>query len=315
VFHLISVALFVRDNVSEKNSIKSLLKEADLYRDQGFLKESKAKYLEILELAKNHKELSKDTQLIDTVNEKIGAVEDELAEIDQATKNFELSEEEENLIKNLFSFSKTKETAALEGAVALAKFGQYERALVEFQKFIKEGILPAIAAKNMLMCHLSFGKPEAAIDQLRRWIAQTVFSKAELKYLRDFLQNTLKKKGIEVDLPNLVGVSQERSKKQETAEEVLEISAVRVKLDHGPRKGQTVDFDITFQLGNAVTIFVRSIEKDLLNFFKPGARLSQIQLYSPMSIFNANAIVIGNKRISSGPRKGEYSVDLKIIGT
>jgi tetratricopeptide (TPR) repeat protein len=305
----------VRDNVSEKNSIKSFLKEADLYRDQGLLKESRVKYLEILELTKNHKELSKDTKLIDTVNKKIGAVEDELAEIDRATKNFELSEEEENLIKNLFSFSRTKETAALEGAVALAKFGQYKRALVEFQKFIKDGILPAMAAKNMLMCHLSFGKPEAAVDQLRRWIARTVFSKAELKYLRDFLQNILKKKGIEVDLPNLVGVSQQRRKKHETAEEVLEIYAVRVKLNHGARKGQTADFDITFQLGNVITIIIRSIEKDLLNFFKPGALLSQIQCYSPISIFNANAIVNINKKIPSGPKKGDYSVDLEIIET
>lgn len=301
--------------MSEKSSIKSFLKEADVYRDQGLLKESRAKYLEILELIKNHKGLSRVTQLIGTVNEKIGAVEDELAEIAQATKNFELSEEDENLIKNLFSFSRTKETAALEGAVALAKFGQYEKALVEFQKLIKEGILPAMAAKNMLMCHLSFGKPEAAVNQFRRWIARSVFSKAELKYLRDFLQNILKKEGIRVDLPNLVEVSLERSKKHETAEEVLEISAVRVKLDHGPRKGETMDFDVTYQLGNAITILIRSIEKDLLDVLKPGARLSQIKCYSPISIFNANAIVTIKKRIPSGPKKGDYSVALKIIGT
>lgn len=301
--------------MSEKSTIKSLLKEADVYRDQALLKESRAKYLEILKLIKKHKGFSRDEQLIDTVKKKIRAVEDELVEVDQATKDFELSKEGENLIKNLFSFSRTKETAALEGAVALAKFGQYERALVEFQKLIKEGILPAMAAKNMLMCHLSFGKPETAVNQFRRWIARSVFSKAELKYLRSFLQNILKMKGIDFDLPNLVGVSQETSESHETAEEVLEISAVRVKLNHGPRKGQTVDFDITSQLGNAITIFVRSVEKDLMDAFKPGTRLSQIQCYSPISIFNADAIVSGNKKIPSGPKKGDFSVYLKIMGT
>jgi hypothetical protein len=110
----------VRDDMSEKNNIKSFLKEADDYRDLGLLKlvESRTKYLEILELIISTDGLSKDTKLIDTVNEKIGAVEDLLAGESQPGRLIEKLVETNNalsaLARNIEMTQKEKEKAIVK---------------------------------------------------------------------------------------------------------------------------------------------------------------------------------------------------------
>ena len=123
--------------MAEKDHIESLLKEAEVYQTQGLLKESKVKYLEILEIIKNNNDLSKDKHLIDSVNNKIRSAEDALDEVDKEPETAELSENVQNLITHLFAFSKDNDLAAIEGAVALATFGQYEKALAEFQRLLE----------------------------------------------------------------------------------------------------------------------------------------------------------------------------------
>lgn len=300
--------------MSGKEDLKPLLKEAGIYRDQGLLDQAKEKYLDILNLIKKDQELSKDQELIDDVNNKIKGVESDLTEIEEATESPELDDKVQDLISNLFSFSKNKEVAAIEGAVALAKFGQYEKALAQLQKLINEGTLPMMAAKNMLRCHLILASPKEAVDQYKRWVLRTSFSKGELRDLRDFLDNILKKEGIKVNLPKVEEGAPEKGKKSGRAEEILEISTVRVTLDHGPMKGQALDFDVAFQLGNTVSFIIKAKEKDLVNVFKPGSRLSNIQCYSPMSLFNASGIISERKKIETGAKRGDYSFDLTIDG-
>ena len=300
--------------MSGREDLKPLFKEAGIYRDQGLLDQAKEKYQDLLKLIKKDQELSKDKQLIDDVNNKIKAVESDLTEIDEAPETPELTEKVQDLISNLFSFSKNKEVAAIEGAVSLAKFGQYEKALAQLQKLINEGTLPLMAAKNMLRCHLILASPKEAVDQYKRWVSRTSFSKGELRDLRDFLYNILKKEGIKVNLPHVDEGAPEKGQKSGRAEDILEISIVRVTLDHGPMKGQTVDFDVAFQLGNTVSFIIKAKEKDLVDVFKPGIRLSNIQCYSPMSLFNASGIISEKKKITTGTKRGDYSFDLTIDG-
>ena len=61
--------------MTEKEQIKRLLKEADLYRAQGLLSDSKAKYMEILSVIGKSKTLANHKQLIDGVKSKIRAVD------------------------------------------------------------------------------------------------------------------------------------------------------------------------------------------------------------------------------------------------
>jgi tetratricopeptide (TPR) repeat protein len=300
-----------RDNMPVKNRIKSLFKEADTYRTQGLFAQSKEKYRELLDLIKGSGE-PEDHQLLDSVEQRISSVDSALDEIEKAPEAPELSEETQKLISNLFSFSKNKEISEIEGAVALAKFGQYEKALAEFQRLINEGIFPMMAAKNMLRCQLMFSSPETAVAQYNKWASRTLFTKGELLDLKEFLENMLKKDGFSMDLSGSVTTSSAKENQGERMEDVLEISSIRTRLDQGPRKGMEVDFDVTFQLGNTVSFIVRGNRKYLIDALRPGIQLSRVQCYSPLSLFNARGIVSSKERIKRGPKKGDFSFDLTV---
>jgi adenylate cyclase len=135
-----------------KTNITSLIREAEVYRAQGLPEESRKTYLQVLGSIQSDEHHSKNEELIQAVREKIKAVEKDLLETDQIADIPDLSQELQALISKLFSFSKNKEVAAIEGAAALAKFGQYETALEEFQKLIKKGTLINVDGK---MGHVS----------------------------------------------------------------------------------------------------------------------------------------------------------------
>ena len=298
--------------MSEKERIKSLIKEAALYQKQGLFEEAREKYEEILACIQNDEKYVKDKKLIGAIQDKIQIINKDLAEIDQSIETPTLSKEEQELISRLFSSSKDKDMAAIEGAVALAKFGQYRKALEEFQRLIEEGKMPVVAAKNSLMCHMAVSSPDAAIEQFTQWVSQKTFSRGDLKYIRTFLENTLEKQDIKVDLPMVEETPAEEGEPEGKEGEILDISSVSVQLPNGLRKGEMVEFEVTFQLGNKISIIISSKQKDLANAFKAGIQLSDMKCFSPLAIFNARGTVSGFKIITSGPRRGDHALDITI---
>ena len=298
--------------MSDKEKIKALIKEAAHYQKQGLLEESKEKYEEILAFIQHDEKYIKDGKLIDAVQGKIRIVEESLDEVDNYTETPVLSEEVQKLISRLFSSSQDEDMAAIEGAVALAKFGQYQKALEEFQRLIEEGKMPLVAAKNTLMCHMAVSSPDAAIAQFTQWVSGEAFSRSDLKYIRTFLENTLEKQGIKFDLPKADEALAEEGEHEEKEGEIIDISSVSVQLPNGLRKGETVEFEVTFQLGNKISIIISDQQKDLANAFKTGIRLSEMQCFSPVAIFNARGTVSGLRIITSGPRRGDHALDITI---
>jgi len=300
--------------MSDKERIKVLIKEAALYQKQGLFEESKEKYEEILTLIQHDERYVKDKKLIDAIKGKVRIIEENLDEIDKSTETPMLSEEVQALISRLFSSSKDKDMAEIEGAVALAKFGQYQKALEEFQRLIEEGKMPLVAAKNTLMCHMAVSSPDAAIAQFTQWVSREAFSRNDLKYIRTFLKNTLEKQGIKVDLPKVDQAPAEEGKPEEKEIDIIDISSVSIQLANGPRKGETVELEVTFQLGNKISIIIPAPQKDLADAFKTGLQLSEMQCFSPLAIFNARGTVSGLKIITSGPRRGSHALDITIDG-
>ena len=72
--------------MSKKLDIKSLLKEAELYRSQGLLAESRQKYLMVLEFIEKKQPLGDGNKLLNAIMERIRMVEEQLDEIDQTVK-------------------------------------------------------------------------------------------------------------------------------------------------------------------------------------------------------------------------------------
>jgi len=119
--------------------IKALLNEAEVYRRQGLLEESLECYRRTLGLLEGHEVFSKNLDFMEAVRENIRLVEDEISELELDIEAPELPQEIQDLISKLFSYSKNQDIAAIEGAVALAEFGQYEKSLSEFRRLLKEG--------------------------------------------------------------------------------------------------------------------------------------------------------------------------------
>lgn len=297
--------------MSDQDHIKSLVKEAEIYRDQGLFVASREKYLHILQFIEKNERLCRDKKLVNVVKQKIVNLEKDVAGLHQETAAPDLSQEVQGLIKKLFSFSKNEGAAAMEGAVALAKFGQYEAALAEFHRLLKEGTFPLMAAKNIIRCHLALSSPNVVIDQFSQWVSGKLLSKEQLKRTRAFLADGLEKRGIKTKLPEIVGASSVTDQSSEP-EELLDISSVRVQLGHGPDKGSVVEFDVSFQSGNIISVIVSAKQKDLADTFSLGIRLPDIQFYSPIAIFRGSGIVSGKTKIKSGPKRGDYMLDIKI---
>ena len=300
--------------MSDRQRVESLVREADIYRSQGFLVAAKQKYKELLQLIQGHGKYSKNEKLISAVKRKIRSIEKDMTEVTKADAKPQLSEETQGLIQKLFSFSKNKETATMEGAVALAKFGQYQKALTEFMRLMNEGILPLEAAKNILRCHLSLSPPEVALTQFKSWVSRNDFPPGDLKYLRRFLKNLLDKRGVKVEIPEIVEPAGRVKRKKKAEEEVLDISSVGVPLNWGPLKGETVEFEVSFQSGNTISIVVPSDKTHLLEAFKPGFKLEDMQCYSLIAVFNGTGVVSGKSEITSGPKKGDFALDITISG-
>jgi len=300
--------------MSDKEKIKSLLKEASLYGSQGLFVESKKKYMNVLETIKGSKQYRGDEQLLDALNSKIQGLEKKLQASLQDESAPELTPEVKNLILELFSFSKNKETAAIEGAVALAKFGQYEKAMAEFKRLMTEGIMPLAAAKNILRCYQNRSSIQGAIAEFERWLSEGTLSNEKWRNLREFLEDLLGQEGIEAILPEVAAPPPDEPKEPLAEEDIIDINLVSMKLEEGRRKGEVVEFDVAFQTGNTVSFTVPADDEDLIEALKPGKRLPQMQCYSMLAVFNGSGIVSGKTRITSGPKRGDYTLDVTIDG-
>jgi tetratricopeptide (TPR) repeat protein len=296
-------------SMSEVQHIRSLVRQAALYRAQGLLAESRGKYEEILSFLGSNQQFQNVERLAEAVRERLQDVNRDLAEVRSAPSAPDLSPQLQSLIKKLFTFSKTREVAAMEGATALAKFGQYEEAVGELQKLLKEGILPTVAAKNILRCYLTLSLPHAAVAQFKEWIRNDTLSKEDLKYVRDFLESSLRKKGLREIIPALSGTVDTSVK---TQDDFLDISSIKIFFNDGKRHRYAVELDVVYQIGNLISIVVSSADRALLDSLKIGKTLSDIQFYTPVTVFRGSGIVSRKSIIEKGPRKGNYLIDVTL---
>ena len=299
--------------------LKSLLQEAELYRSQGLLNEAKTKYLNASKLIKNDKQLKTRQNLIDSITKKIRNLNNTIDKVEKTTGKPELSSTVQDLIINKFSFSvgKDEDTGALDGAIALAKFGQYERALTEFNKLITKEQLQLAAAKNIIKCRIAFTSIDDAVNQYQQWFDNNIFTPDKLGKIRVFLQEILDKHGIDKSLPQAKEAVEDKGAEkavegQLQEDEVLDVISIGIIMDSGPKKGELVELDVSFQSGNVISVLIPGKEKELIENFKVGAILNDIQFYSSIAMFNASGVIASLAEIKVGPRKGDYNLDIKI---
>lgn len=302
-----------------RGKLKSLVKEAELYRTQGLLEEARIYFLKAIDMVHETPQIRNKTQLLEAIQQKLTSVSTATYKR-QAKATQGMSDEAHNLIKNMFTFSKDmdKETAALEGAIALAKFGQYEKALHEFQDLLSVDRIRVAVAKNIIRCFFAISAHENAVKVYHDWLKKDEFSDEQIDKVNTFLKELLLKKGLRVSLPKrkVPAAAPEPSQSAEPDdldEEFLDISSIGILMQDGAQKGQVVELDVSFQNGNILNVIVADSETVLLESLEVGVKLKGVQFYSPIAIFKGAAEVCARNEIETGPKKGNYSLDIKVL--
>ena len=313
--------------------IKHFLQQAEVYRKQGLLSEARKKYEQVTEIIQNNNNMPNRQKLLDGLAKKMALLKAEVEAVENAPSTPEMSSHVNDLIKKLFSFSdqeKDKNDAALEGAIALAKFGQFEGALEEFHKLLDVDSQCVAAGKNIVRCYLETGLVEDAAQKIAEWRNTDIFSPEQLEIILTFYDNILEKKGLQKGKAPDKPASESDTAPADTGESVsgetdtgeadtgdsddefLDISAVAITFDSGPCKGEQIELDVSFQSGNIISLIISSKDEELIESLKVGYRLDDVHFYSPVAIFRGSGVVSAQTRIKSGPKMGDFSLDITI---
>jgi hypothetical protein len=311
-----------------KTQLKTLLQEAEIYKAQGLIAEARTKYHLAANLIHRIENLKNKESLLASLDKKIQAINETKEQVDKGPDSPELSTKAQDLIKNLFAFSKNtdNDSAALEGAVALAKFGQFDRALKELTGLLDREGLRVEAAKNILRCHLAVATSDEAIDQYNQWFSSDIFLPSQLETVRGYLEEILNKKGIDTQLPSPLSETDgpvsvdplqesDNGVEAESEEEFLDITSIGITFESGPRKGKMVEFDVNFQSGNMLSLIISKQEQDMIKDLEAGMKLEDVQFYSPIAIFNGIGVVSSKTEIKSGPKQGDFCLDIRIVSS
>ncbi len=335
-----------RQGMNLKEKLQSLLQQGGLYRSQGLLIEAIAKYEEAINVLQAQKQIKNKTALIAGINTKLRAAKAELEKFENATDTPEVSSKIQDLIKRQFAYSDDKDKAALEGAMALAKFGQFQRALEEFGQMIDTEAIRVEAAKNVIRCHMALFSVDEAIAQFERWVSDDRFTPDQINKVRIFFESTLSRSKIDKSLPPVAQPETPEKAATNISEptiempdmgfaiseapagglsdvhipemaddEILDINSMEFVLDSGPDKGKQVELNVSFQNGDVVSILIPGRDKDIIAYMEQGRKLDNAQFYSPMAIFSGSGVVFSKSKIESGPRRGDFNVDIKVITT
>ena len=326
--------------------IKTLLKEAELYHSQGLLYEAIAKYNDATELIQNNEQLKNKPNLLEGISKKVNALKKDISKIELAPKKPEVSGNIQDLIKKMYAFSSDvdEDAKAIEGAVALAKFGQFKRAISDFNELLKKDSTRIDAAKNILRCHMALYSIDKAISQYEEWLLDDIFHPDQLDKIYMFFESLLKSEGVEQTLPKTkeqvdkdrIAVSPEKNQVPDTeqkdaglekseaepeveveseagSEDVLDVNSIGISVDSGPQKGHVYEFKVRFQLGKVVSLLIPSRDKDVIENFKIGSEIHGVQYYSNVGLFKGSGLVSAVKEITIGPLRGDFCVDIEVV--
>jgi tetratricopeptide (TPR) repeat protein len=297
------------------SKIKLDFKEAELYRSQGLLDEAIDKYTAIEALIKANSNIRQRKSLLAKIASRIDELNKKMKRISAPTPPPKVSEDAQTLMKEMFTYDdpEAKGSSSLGGAIALAKFGQYDKAIEELTRLLEYKSLRLEAAKNLLWCWVQQNYVDYAVSLFQKWKKTQFFPPEELAIVRGHFQEVLTAAGVTWEIG---GVELQKTIEPDSEindEDILDISATKFPLPSGPRKGERVEFEVSFQSGKYIQIIIPKKEKDLINGLNPGNMLKDIIFYSPAAIFSGTGFLSSKKAIEAGPKRGDYSFSIKII--
>ena len=137
-------------------NIKTLFREIEVYRSHSLFEEARGKCQKLGKLIRANDQIKNKQELLNIVAEKIRDLKEDVRRAGEETASAQMSKREHDLVKKLFVVPKKggDDSTAMEGAIALLVFGQFRKALGEFNELIKKDSLRVVAAKNIIRCHV-----------------------------------------------------------------------------------------------------------------------------------------------------------------
>jgi len=295
--------------------IKMAFKEAELYRSQGLLDEAIDKYTAIEALIKTSKNIRQRKSILEKIASRIDELNQKVKRISAPTPPPKVTEDAQTLMKEMFTYDDpdAKGSSSLGGAIALAKFGQYDKAIEELNRLLEYKSLRLEAAKHILSCWMHQNYVDYAVTLFQKWKKTQFFPPDELELVREHFRELLSSSGIQREIGGIELQKTIEPDSEINEEDILDISATRFSLPGGPRKGERVEFEVSFQSGKFIQFIVPRREKDLISGLHTGVMLKDIVFYSPAAIFSGTGFLSSKKAIEAGPKKGDFSFSIKII--
>ncbi len=303
-----------------KERILTLVGEAKLYQSQGLLNEATELYYQLKDIL-NSSQIKGKEKLLEDVTKKIQMLGNRAAKFEASASQPEISSKAQELIKKLFAKSDSGDSdqTALEEAIVLAKFGQFDKAIEDFTELLQNDKVKLEAAKNILKCYIEIEATSKATDRFHSWQQEDLFNAEQLKKLRAFFENLIHKRGGASDIEEtddsseLSDISAGQGEEDSLDEDdMIDISSVGIIVESGPAKGKQIELDVSFQSGNMISLILSSKDKQLIESFTVGQKLNELHFYSPIAIFKSSGVVSAKTKISSGPKQGDYCLDIEI---
>lgn len=299
-----------------KETIQTLFREIEVYRSHSLFEEAMEKCQKLSSLIAQNDRIKNKQELLDLLSQKIQILQKESDKVEADAAKAQMSPRQEEVVRKVFvvSGATDEESAAWESASVLLAFGQYEKALKEFQKLISHDSFRLSAAKNILRCHSGLSALDRAVEQYHQWLSDIRFPYREVESIRSFLQDILDKKGVQQTLPKPEEAATVDGEKEEeeTFIDILSIQLPNVfKLDDG----RDAVLEVSYQSGNLISVIIAKRDEALIKKFKTGLTIDNVQLFSPAVVFRAACRVSAINLITSGPRKEGYAVVLQVLNT
>jgi len=302
-------------NLGEK--IKKFYQEAELYNSHGLLPEALEKYRAAEGLIKANKNIKNRNTILKQISIRVSELNKSIEKLNaqDTTKAPKVEKKAQSLMKEMFSFDdpEAKGSSSLGGAVALAKFGQYDKAVEEFNRLLEYDSLRLEAAKNILSCWIQQNYDDYAVTLYQKWAKTNFFPPEEMAVIQDYFNKLMEEHGIEHEIEELETQRTVEPDSEVDDDEILDINSVKFALTRGEKEGERIELEISFQSGKYVRMIIPRKEKGLLDSIKAGDLLKDIDFYSPVAIFSGEGYVSSKSEIDAGPKKGDYSLEIKII--
>jgi len=299
-----------------KEYIQLILLEMDTYSAHGLFAAARTKAKELSAVIRASDRIKNKQAYLAAVAKKIKSVDESARLFEASGTSARMSSKEQHRVKKLFSSSLSEgdASAVYQGAMALQVFGQYNGALTEFRKLIRNDTLRVAAAKNIIRCYVGLSALDKAVTQYRQWLQGGNFPSDQLKDVRFFLQVLLKKKGIKKNLPQPVVQARPQAPRV-PKKKSIDILSIVIPYSDMYGKDQEAMLDVIFQKGNMISCIIPRDDQALVDYLQLGARLNHVQYNSTDVIFFDKGVVFGKNQLNVGANQGDYSVTLQMLIT